>query len=67
MAERVRESIAAQLFQDDEGQTLSITATLGVTEWRSDEAFETCVSRADDALYLGKQNGRDRIEVAQQG
>ncbi|GGY60718.1 GGDEF domain-containing protein [Marinobacter zhanjiangensis] len=64
VAERVRESIAAQTFRSDEGQTLSITATLGVTEWRGNEEFEASVSRADDALYLGKKNGRDRVEVA---
>lgn len=64
VAERVREAIGAQTFRSHEGQTLSITATLGVTEWRGNEEFETCVSRADDALYLGKQNGRNRIEVA---
>ncbi|MFC4257544.1 GGDEF domain-containing protein [Marinobacter lacisalsi] len=64
VAERVRESIAAQTFRSDEGESLSITATLGVTEWRGNEEFEVCVSRADDALYLGKQNGRDRVEVA---
>ena len=67
VAERVRESISDQTFHTDDGRTLSITATLGVTEWRVDEEFDICISRADDALYLGKQNGRDRIEVARPG
>lgn len=63
VAERVRETLSKQTFHHD-GHPLSITATLGVTEWRTDEAFEICVSRADEALYRGKQNGRDRVEVA---
>lgn len=63
VAERVRESIASKGFHHH-GHPLSITATLGVAEWRDHEDFEHCVSRADDALYQGKKNGRDRVEVA---
>lgn len=40
-----------------------ITASFGVTTYRSGDTIETFINRADQALYKAKSMGRDRIEV----
>lgn len=41
-----------------------VTATLAVSEIRSAESFESALTRADQALYRGKQQGRNQVVVA---
>jgi diguanylate cyclase len=42
------------------------TASIGVAEWRRHEreSFESCVRRADNAMYDAKRTGRNRVCVA---
>ncbi len=41
-----------------------ITASFGLAQWQSDDNEESLVGRADVALYLAKESGRNRVEVA---
>ena len=43
-------------------QTLSVSASLGVSAYRPDESYEETLRRADDAMYRAKAQGRDRVE-----
>ena len=60
LAERVRMSIE-QLNFDDISPALKLTVSIGVAEFRSGESIAQTVARADEALYLAKANGRNRI------
>jgi diguanylate cyclase (GGDEF)-like protein len=64
---RVTDRLRAALLVDQpeaaRAHGLPVTVTIGVAEWRQ-EAIDELVSRADDALYLGKRAGRDTVEVA---
>jgi diguanylate cyclase (GGDEF)-like protein len=59
-AGRVQERIRAASVAP-QGQPLTITATFGAATWRGEPDIEGVVKRADEALYRGKEAGRDRI------
>jgi len=63
-AERLRAKVADSPIEHD-GQTFSITVSIGITVLQVDDAnAETALSRADDALYEAKHEGRNRVRVA---
>jgi len=41
----------------------TITASFGVTEYKKGDTIESIFKRCDEALYLAKENGRNRVEV----
>jgi len=59
-AERVRAAIDATRFNYAD-KALLVTASLGVAELRSGEDVETLIRRADSALYVTKDSGRNRV------
>jgi diguanylate cyclase (GGDEF)-like protein len=56
IAERLRESIEQASFEVEE----RVTCSFGVTCYRSGDNADTLLKRADEALYLSKQEGRNR-------
>lgn len=64
MAERIRTHIMATPVHTDQGD-IQITISGGVAEALDPHAnFDSVISRADDALYRAKREGRNRIVVA---
>jgi two-component system cell cycle response regulator len=62
VAERVRAAVAAAPFPVQGGaQSLPITVSIGVAESHGDGAPEALFKRADQALYLAKSSGRNRV------
>ena len=41
----------------------TVTASFGVASWRVDEGIDGLLLRADSAVYVAKQAGRDRVEA----
>ena len=62
VAEKLRAAVesAALSFAD---QTLKITMTFGVSVYSAAASTEACVRRADEALYAGKDQGKNRVVV----
>jgi diguanylate cyclase (GGDEF)-like protein len=60
VCERVRERLAAELFEGDR-----ITLSIGVAEFPvHGESAEALIASADAALYEAKAEGRDRVVAA---
>ncbi|MCM1246039.1 MAG: diguanylate cyclase [Roseburia sp.] len=47
------------------GETLGVRVTIGITEGASDKKIDEIVKEADNALYHGKENGRDQVVRAE--
>lgn len=58
ITETARAAIAEQVFEFED-LDLKVTASGGLAELRSDETAAEVVKRADDALYVCKENGRN--------
>ena len=58
-ANNIREHIG-QLSHKTAGK---VTASFGLTQYQEGDNLESLFKRCDDALYLAKENGRNRVEV----
>ena len=60
--ERLRAYVAAENFQIGGGNSIRVTASVGVsTLERGDDTPDTIYKRADNALYAAKRRGRNRV------
>ncbi len=63
VAERLCHEMAAMTMTTKEGAALSrVTVSIGVALMRKGEKMEEFIRRADESLYLAKDNGRNRVE-----
>lgn len=62
LAERIRKQVEASVW-DFFGKRLSVTITLGCSICSAATDGDKAISIADEALYEGKQNGRNRVVI----
>lgn len=64
VGDQIRKAVSAgQLKTKGSGKVLGrITISVGAAQFRMNDSAETLVKRADKALYLAKERGRDRVE-----
>jgi len=46
-------------------KAVGITVSMGITEYKANQTSEEIIKKADEALYLAKENGRNRVEVGE--
>jgi len=63
VAQRIRSTLEAEVFHPSSGRSVSKTISIGVTEYSPKESITVFVRRADQAMYVSKQNGRNRVSV----
>jgi len=64
VAEKIRKKIASHLFNHG-GIVHKVTVSIGVAEFTSkDGKLKQLISRADEALYQSKENGRNRVSIS---
>lgn len=60
IAERIRNDVAHKISLKV-NQKVSIT--VGIAQCKADESVESCLKRADNALYKGKKRGKNVVQV----
>lgn len=64
IAENIRETIFNCSFNYYKTLNLKISLTLGVSEYKKDDTtIDNVIKRADEALYEGKNTGRNKVVV----
>lgn len=66
VAENIRQTVSAGDLKDRSGGTSygRITVSIGVAGFHASDLPNTIIERADRALYLAKEHGRNRVENA---
>lgn len=65
VAEQIRRAIGAGKIKDLNSQKMldQVTISLGIAQFNSSDLPNDLLQRADQALYLAKENGRNRVEI----
>lgn len=65
LAESLRQALAKKELKNRKtGQSFGqITLSIGAAAYRPSDTADTLIERADEALYLAKRNGRNRVET----
>lgn len=63
ISEKIRSSVEKNALEH-EGKPLTVTISIGVTEFRFHDGPASLVDRADKALLMAKQSGKNRVESA---
>lgn len=63
VAKRIKDAIENEQFSPQSGKSISMTISIGVTEYCSGERISTFIQRADKAMYFSKQRGRNQIST----
>lgn len=60
LADRIRKAVA-EIATHDLHAALSLTVSIGYTQFQAGESIDSTLKRADDALYEAKVTGRNRV------
>ena len=64
VAETIRQKFAAEQLRVGDGQTTSVTASVGIATYNGHPDYETMLKDADGALYEAKEAGRNCCVVS---
>jgi diguanylate cyclase (GGDEF)-like protein len=65
VAEQLRQAVAGYRILDPvSGQQIGVTVSLGVAHYELGQGKSRLIARADEALYISKRTGRNRVTVA---
>ena len=61
VAERIRNVVQSEVFLPETDNKISITISIGATQYAENEELSTFIQRADKAMYTSKQKGRNQV------
>lgn len=65
VAEKLRHQVESEEFPLDNDNSISATISIGLALYNGHPDYQQVLRRADEALYLAKNSGRNRVEVAE--
>jgi diguanylate cyclase (GGDEF)-like protein len=63
VAQRIRAALEAEPFSPRDGEVVTVTISIGVTEYSPNEELSTFIQRADQAMYHSKRSGRNKVSM----
>ena len=63
VAQRIRAALEAEPFSPEDGEEVTVTISIGVTEYHRKEELSTFIQRADQAMYCSKRSGRNKVSM----
>lgn len=64
VAERARAAVSDLRLLMDDGAIVSVSISIGVTEFAAGCSLEQALARADRAMYQAKRHGRNQVQIA---
>ena len=61
VAQRIKAAVEFENFFPEPGNIITVTISIGVTEYYNKESLSAFIKRADQAMYLSKEKGRNAI------
>ncbi len=61
VGKRIRSATEEEMFNPLPGKMVNVTISIGATQYSYKEDVTALIQRADKAMYLSKQNGRNRV------
>jgi diguanylate cyclase (GGDEF)-like protein len=63
VAQRIRAALEAEPFSPEGGEEVTVTISIGLTEYHAKEELSTFIQRADQAMYRSKRSGRNKVSM----
>jgi diguanylate cyclase (GGDEF)-like protein len=63
ICERVLQGVSSVEMVSEKGVNVNITVSIGIVESSIDVSLEDLIARADEALYLSKNSGKNKITI----
>ena len=65
-AERIRKVIEVEVIRTRAGKEINLTVSSGVSSLQPTDSLDSLVYRADNALYIAKEEGRNQVQHLEQ-
>ena len=63
--DRLRESISELPLDLPNNESFYVTVSIGISSMQPEQTVMQSIARADTALYIAKQSGRNRVQLAE--
>lgn len=67
VCKRILQAISSLGMYTESGESIYISASIGIAQWYRDMPLDALTSNADKALYLSKESGKNRVTIFDEG